>query len=87
MSAIILYWILLMSSIGFILMGYDKRKAINHEWRIRERTLWLVALFGGGIGSYIGMRIFRHKTQHTSFVFGLPVIAVVYAVISLAIYQ
>ncbi|MGE7624210.1 DUF1294 domain-containing protein [Viridibacillus sp. NPDC096237] len=86
MSAIILYWILLMSAIGLILMGYDKRKAINHEWRIRERTLWLVALFGGGIGSYIGMRIFRHKTQHTSFAFGLPAIAVIYAVISLAIY-
>ncbi|MBK3493554.1 DUF1294 domain-containing protein [Viridibacillus sp. YIM B01967] len=86
METMILYWIALMSIIGFILMGFDKQRAIHKEWRIRERTLWLVALFGGGIGSYIGMRIFRHKTKHTSFVFGLPAIAIVYACISLVIY-
>jgi len=58
-------------------MGIDKKKARNGEYRISERTLWTVAVIGGGTGAYLGMKQFRHKTKHTSFKWGLPVLMVI----------
>ena len=63
--------------IAFFLMGIDKRKAIKRTFRIPEATLFIVALIGGSIGSIIGMQVFRHKTRHWYFVFGMPAILVV----------
>ncbi|MDE6992693.1 MAG: DUF1294 domain-containing protein [Lachnospiraceae bacterium] len=62
---------------GFAVMGIDKRKAVRHLWRVRESTLFLIALLGGSIGSILGMRMFRHKTRHWYFVYGMPAILVV----------
>ena len=70
-------YILLMSSLGFVLMGTDKRKAIKNAWRIPERTLLTVAILGGGIGSFIGMHVFHHKTKHLKFVIILPIAALI----------
>ena len=64
-----------MSVIGFALMGIDKSRAINHKWRIKEATLFLIALFGGGIGSTLGMFFFRHKTKHWYFRLFFPLFA------------
>ncbi len=47
--------------------GSDKLSAASGAWRIRERTLLLVALCGGSMGALIGMKIFRHKTRKSSF--------------------
>ena len=55
-------------------MGIDKRKAIRHAFRIPEATLFSVALVGGSIGSILGMLVFRHKTKHWYFKFGMPII-------------
>ena len=49
---------------GLASMGMDKRKAIRHQWRIPEATLFLIALLGGSLGSIVGMQLFRHKTRH-----------------------
>ena len=57
---------------AFAAMGLDKRRAQKGRWRVRERTLFLLALLGGSVGSLAGMRCFRHKTKHRSFVFGVP---------------
>ncbi len=59
---------------GLASMGMDKRKAIRHEWRISEATLFLIALLGGSMGSIVGMQLFRHKTRHWYFVWGMPII-------------
>ena len=64
-----------MSVIGFALMGIDKSRAINRKWRIKEATLFLIALFGGGIGSTLGMFFFRHKTKHWYFRLFFPLFA------------
>lgn len=66
-----------MNIVGFALMGIDKRKAIKRNFRIPEATLFIVALIGGSIGSIVGMQVFRHKTRHWYFVFGMPAILVV----------
>ena len=64
-----------MSVIGFALMGIDKSRAINHKWRIKEATLFLIAFLGGGIGSTLGMFLFRHKTKHWYFRLFFPLFA------------
>ena len=65
-----------MSVIGFALMGIDKSRAINHKWRIKEATLFLIAFLGGGIGSTLGMFFFRHKTKHWYFAIFFPALAI-----------
>ena len=71
-------YMLIMSIIGFISMGMDKRrsmdkrKAIKRGWRIPERTLILIAFFGGALGSFLGMNLFRHKTKHMKFKILIP---------------
>lgn len=62
--------------IGFALMGIDKYKAKKRAFRIPEATLFIVAIIGGSIGSIAGMYIFRHKTRHRSFVYGMPFILI-----------
>lgn len=60
--------------IGFALMGIDKRKARKRAWRIPESTLFVIALVGGSLGTTIGMHLFRHKTRHWYFLYGMPAI-------------
>ncbi|MBE5848900.1 MAG: DUF1294 domain-containing protein [Lachnospiraceae bacterium] len=59
---------------GFTAFGIDKSKARRNKWRIPEATLFLFAIFGGSIGCLIGMQVFRHKTQKSTFYIGIPVI-------------
>ncbi len=63
-----------LNAAGLASMGMDKRKAIRHQWRIPEATLFLIALLGGSLGSIVGMQLFRHKTRHWYFVWGMPAI-------------
>ncbi|MBR6090348.1 MAG: DUF1294 domain-containing protein [Anaerolineaceae bacterium] len=78
---IVIIWMAVMSAAAFAAFGLDKYKAKNNRWRIRERTLFLLAILGGGIGAFLGMKVFRHKTQHTQFVFGIPAIMIVQLVL------
>ncbi len=61
----------------FLLYGIDKLKAIRNSWRISEKTLLVSAFLLGGVGAFFGMRIWRHKTQHTSFKVLVPLAAVI----------
>ena len=71
---IIIIYLIVINIIGAIVNIVDKQKAKRNKWRISEATLWTVALLGGSIGSYITMKIIRHKTQHKSFMIGFPAI-------------
>lgn len=62
---------------GFVMMRADKVRARCGEWRIPEEDLFAVAAIGGSVGVLIGMHVFRHKTLHKRFVFGIPAIIVV----------
>lgn len=73
---------------AFALMGVDKSRAKKKgARRIRERTLFLSALFGGGVGAFLGMWGFRHKTKHWYFVIGIPLIALAEAAAGIWIYR
>ena len=71
---IALIFMLFMSIIGFLAMGIDKSKAKRNAWRIPERTLFMFAFIGGAAGVWLGMRVFRHKTLHLMFKYGVPTI-------------
>ncbi|CCY71875.1 putative membrane component [Clostridium sp. CAG:921] len=69
-------YLLIINLFGFAIMGHDKHLAIQGKWRISEKTLFTIALILGGVGIYLGMKKFRHKTQHKIFVYGIPCIIV-----------
>ncbi|XTR38851.1 DUF1294 domain-containing protein [Paraclostridium tenue] len=72
MKFLTLYFII-MSIITFLLMYIDKNRAIKGQWRISEATLINFSILGGGIGTYMGMYIFRHKTRHPKFTIFIPI--------------
>lgn len=74
MSFALLGWLGLVNLIAFAAFGIDKYKAKRGIWRTRERTLLLLAVIGGSVGAYFGMYVFRHKTQHVKFKYGVPLI-------------
>lgn len=73
---LVIYFVII-NIVGFAVMGIDKRKAVKRTFRIPEATLFIIALIGGSIGSIAGMQVFRHKTRHWYFVFGMPAILVI----------
>jgi len=56
-----------LTSINFLLFGYDKFQAKRNGWRIPERVLLGLTILGGGIGGLAGMLVFRHKTRKNVF--------------------
>lgn len=73
---LLLLYLCILNFCGFLSMGLDKRKARKSQWRISEKTLFLFALLGGSLGSLLGMHIFRHKTRHWYFRYGIPAILI-----------
>ena len=56
--------------VAFLAMGIDKSRARKNRWRIKESTLFLFVLLGGGLGGIAGMHLFNHKTRHWYFRYG-----------------
>lgn len=65
-------YLIIINAVGLVLMLVDKIKAMDHRWRIPERTLLGAALIGGSLGVALGMFLFRHKTLHAKFALGVP---------------
>lgn len=82
----IIMYLIAVNLLAFICFGIDKQKAKTHQWRISEKTLLGIAICGGSLGAICGMRIFRHKTRHTKFAVGLPVILLIQAVAAVVAY-
>ena len=81
---IILYYLLAVNIATFLLYGIDKYKAKKGRWRISEATLLMMAVIGGSIGAWAGMRLWHHKTMHKKFKYGIPVIIILQ--VALAVY-
>lgn len=71
-----LIYLLIINLIGFFAMFLDKQKAKHDKWRIPEKTLFLLAILGGSLGTNLGMNVFHHKTKHWYFVLGMPLILI-----------
>lgn len=75
-------YLILVNAAAFLLMLVDKQKAKKKKWRIPEATLMEVAALGGSVGALAGMYAFRHKTKHTKFTVGIPVILILQIVLA-----
>ena len=77
--------------VTFFMYGIDKLKAKRSKWRISEAALLWMAVIGGSIGAWMGIKIWHHKTMHKKFKYGVPAIiilqiaAIVYIIVKLEI--
>ena len=72
----LLYYFLAVNVLTFIVYGVDKWKARRGRWRVPEATLLGLAAVGGSVGAWLAMQLFRHKTQHKKFRYGVPILFV-----------
>ena len=70
----LLWYLAAVNLVAFTVYGVDKAKARRGAWRVPEKTLFLLPLLGGSVGALLGMLVFRHKTKHWYFVWGIPLI-------------
>ncbi|MCI8668780.1 MAG: DUF1294 domain-containing protein [Lachnospiraceae bacterium] len=75
-------YLIFINGVAFSMMGIDKYKAKHNKWRISERSLFMSAILLGSGGAILGMRCFRHKTKHTSFVLGMPILLIIQIMIA-----
>lgn len=80
-------YLILINFIAVIVTIYDKRCAVKRRWRVKESTLLLLSVFGGGICMYITMLLIRHKTRHIKFMLGIPLILIVQHIIAFQIWR
>ena len=57
-------------------MTIDKNRAMRHEYRISEKTLWISGLLFGIYGLILGMYVNHHKNQKAVFRYGFWILAI-----------
>ncbi len=71
----LIIYLIAVNVLAFAVYGWDKaRSKVQGARRVPEKTLFLLALLGGSVGAVLGMRVWRHKTRHWYFKYGLPAI-------------
>ena len=68
------WYLLIINLVAFVCYGVDKLMAKRNAPRVSELALLLLALVGGGVGAWLGMQVWRHKTKHPKFRWGVPMI-------------
>ena len=84
---LILIYLIAMNVVTFFMYGIDKWKAKRSKRRISEATLLGMAVIGGSIGAWLGMRVWHHKTMHKKFQFGIPLILIIQLAIVIWLYS
>lgn len=74
------------NAVAFIMYGIDKYRARNAKWRIPEATLLMLAVVGGSVGAWLGMKAWHHKTRHMKFRYGVPAILLLQIVVATLLY-
>ncbi len=70
-------YLIITNIVTFLVYGLDKWKAKKSKWRIREAALLGLAVLGGSIGAWLGMKVWHHKTMHKKFRYGIPAIIII----------
>ena len=73
---ICIFYLATINLVAFFMYGIDKWKAKRSKWRISEAMLLALAVMGGSIGAWLGMKTWHHKTLHKKFRFGIPLILI-----------
>ena len=87
---VVLIYLAVINVVTFFMYGIDKwrstsgcllptghQKARKYKWRIRESALLGLAVLGGSIGAWLGMKVWHHKTLHKKFKYGVPTIIII----------
>lgn len=77
-------WCLYLAAINiitFTVYGWDKRAACREEWRISEKTLFLLTAVGGSLGAALAMKFFHHKTRKIKFLIFVPLCIFVHGIL------
>ena len=74
---IVLIYLAVINVVTFFVYGIDKWKAKKSKWRIRETALLGLAVLGGSVGAWLGMKVWHHKTLHKKFRYGVPAIIII----------
>ncbi len=82
---LILIYLVTINVATFFTYGIDKWKAKKSLWRIRESALLGLAILGGSIGAWLGMKVWHHKTMHKKFKYGIPLILIAQIVLLLLV--
>ena len=80
-------FLLSVNVIAFFMYGIDKWKDKKDKWRTSEATLLWLAVIGGSIGAWLGMKVWHHKTMHKKFRYGLPLIIIVQIALIIFAYE
>ena len=80
-------YVAIINTLAFIAYGIDKLKAKKGKWRIPESTLLLLAIIGGSIGAWFGIKVWHHKTLHKKFRYGIPLIVITQIAITVYIFR
>ncbi len=70
----VLSYLFVINLVAILAIAIDKSAARSGDARVKESSLLIVAAIGGGIGMYIAMKLFHHKTRKNKFKVGVPVI-------------
>ena len=81
MATNILIYLAIINLCAFVAFGIDKLKARRGAWRTPESTLLLLAAIGGSFGAFLGMKVWRHKTQHNKFTILVPLLMAIHIAI------
>lgn len=68
----LLAYIVIINIITFLAFAYDKHRAKNDGWRIKNFFLLGLSFIGGSLGGLLGMKLIRHKTKKSYYRMGLP---------------
>lgn len=79
-------YLVVINIVTFFVYGLDKWKARRAKWRIREAALLTLAVLGGSVGAWLGMNVWRHKTKHAKFKYGIPIILILQIAIGLFLF-
>lgn len=76
-----LIYLVIINIISFLIYGLDKFFSIKKMFRISEFILLSFGLIGGVIGSFLGIKIFHHKTRKIKFKIYLTIYFVLWIII------
>lgn len=71
---VLLFYLVIINAVTFFLFALDKKLSRRGRVRIPERDLIFLSIIGGSPAGLLGVHLLRHKTRHTRFKWGLPVI-------------
>lgn len=82
---LLVYYLVAINVLTFVIYGADKWKARRGRWRIPEAALLWFAVLGGSVGALSAMWLFRHKTKHNKFRYGVPAILALQVAVAVAL--